>query len=131
MSLGTGVEDLSKTENRVYRLYAMTITQESVELAETERFTRITPSYVLIYTLNDVLENAVEILPDNYGRLTSQDKQWLIDCHAISFADQLEEHKEDIEVKAKEIIAMLAKQMSSEDGGKVVEANGNESAENG
>ena len=41
---------MAENQEKIYRLYALTITQESVEIAMMERFSRIAPGYILIYT---------------------------------------------------------------------------------
>ena len=45
-------------EKKVYRLYALRVTQESVETAMSERFSRIAPGYILIYTAGTAEEQS-------------------------------------------------------------------------
>lgn len=66
------------------RLFALLYSTENVEYASRNRFVRVTPEYILIYTEKSRLKpptgKAVEIKKENLHTLTAMDESWLFDC---------------------------------------------------
>lgn len=66
------------------RLFALLYSTKNVEYAAKNRFVRVTPEYILIYTEKSRLKpptgKAVEIKKDNLNKLTAMDESWLFDC---------------------------------------------------
>lgn len=80
-------------EEKVYRLYALRVTQESVETAMSERFSRIAPGYILIYTAGGQPKNSLEIKGDDVKRLSKADEDWIMSCAAALLRERLEKEK--------------------------------------
>lgn len=80
-------------EEKVYRLYALRVTQESVETAMSERFSRIAPGYILIYTAGGQPKNSLEIKGDDVKRLSKADEDWIMSCAAALLRERLEREK--------------------------------------
>lgn len=72
-----------------YQLFAMLVNNASIAVCEKERFCRITPSYVLIYTKRKRVANAVKITESEIGRLTESDERWLWDCNSALLAEEV------------------------------------------
>ena len=73
---------MAENQEKIYRLYALTITQESVEIAMMERFSRIAPGYILIYTADKQPKGSIEINGEDVKRLTKADSDWIMICAA-------------------------------------------------
>ena len=87
---------MAEAAKKTYRLFALALTQENVERAYTERFSRITRGYVLLYTSDEAPENGVEIGIEEVNRLTNADYSWLSDCNLLILADAAKEHESEI-----------------------------------
>ena len=70
-------------ETKLYRLYSLRPTSDNIEMASGERFHRITPGYILIYTQSEQPDKSVEITIKEAAALTAYDKTWLRDCVKI------------------------------------------------
>lgn len=92
-------------QKTTYRLFAMPVNAESVEVAEKSRFARITPFYLLIYTDGAMAESAAEITESEVERLTSADRDWLLGCNMVLLA-------EDAKKREKEISASLGEKIN-------------------
>lgn len=79
-----------------YRLYALSVSRKTVALVAQERFARVTPYYVLIYTQGEKPEGAIEIADGEEKRLSDQDERWLIDCAIVILAEEIEKHKPEL-----------------------------------
>ena len=86
-------------DKRVYRLYALPTTMESVVLATHERFSRATatpaPGYVLIYTDGAQPEGSQHITEEYKHLLTDADMRWLAECGATILAEEAEKRGDD------------------------------------
>lgn len=58
----------------------MALTNESVDYAATQRFHRMTPGYILIFTQDEKPKKSVEISVHEAESLTDYDKAWLRNC---------------------------------------------------
>lgn len=87
-----------------YKLYALTIDRDGIKTASEQRFSRITPFYILIYTDKEAPKDAIEIGEAELHRLTAADEQWLTDCNVTILLEETKKHEA-------EIAADLAKRM--------------------
>lgn len=72
------------SEKITYRLYAMFIMHETLDIASKERFCRITPNYALVYTDKELEGKGIrEITDKEMYRLSEVENQWLLDCNVI------------------------------------------------
>ena len=81
---------MAENQEKIYRLYALTITQESVEIAMMERFSRIAPGYILIYTADKQPKGSIEINGEDVKRLTKADSDWIMICAAPLLRERME-----------------------------------------
>lgn len=84
---------MAENQEKIYRLYALTITQESVEIAMMERFSRIAPGYILIYTADKQLKGSIEINGEDVKRLTKADSDWIMICAATLLRERMEQNQ--------------------------------------
>lgn len=84
---------MAENQEKIYRLYALTITQESVEIAMMERFSRIAPGYILIYTANKQPKGSIEINGEDVKRLTKADSDWIMICAATLLRERMEQNQ--------------------------------------
>lgn len=84
---------MADNQEKIYRLYALTITQESVEIAMMERFSRIAPGYILIYTADKQPKGSIEINGEDVKRLTKADSDWIMICAATLLRERMEQNQ--------------------------------------
>ena len=84
---------MAGNQEKIYRLYALTITQESVEIAMMERFSRIAPGYILIYTADKQPKGSIEINGEDVKRLTKADSDWIMICAATLLRERMEQNQ--------------------------------------
>lgn len=84
---------MAENQEKIYRLYALTITQESVETAMMERFSRIAPGYILIYTADKQPKGSIEINGEDVKRLTKADSDWIMICAATLLRERMEQNQ--------------------------------------
>lgn len=84
---------MAENREKIYRLYALTITQESVEIAMMERFSRIAPGYILIYTADKQPKGSIEINGEDVKRLTKADSDWIMICAATLLRERMEQNQ--------------------------------------
>ena len=84
---------MAENQEKIYRLYALTITQESVEIAMMERFSRIAPGYILIYTADRQPKGSIEINNEDVKRLTKADSDWIMICAATLLRERMEQNQ--------------------------------------
>lgn len=84
-----------------YKLYAMDINEENIEYALSQRFSRITPSYILVYKRGNAPKSARRLREDEAGLLCVSDSRWLISCNLSILEEELcrsyEKRREDVE----------------------------------
>ena len=82
---------------QTYRLFAMPVGAKEIEAAEKERFARITPLYVLVYTDSaPPTDNSVEITEDDVERLSGSDRDWLLLCNMALIAEDAKRREKEI-----------------------------------
>lgn len=79
-----------------YKLYAVGVSVESMKEVSSERFCRITPFYILVYTNGEAPKNSIEMKQSDTHRLSEQDEQWLRDCNLVILAEQAKLHEAEI-----------------------------------
>ena len=84
---------MAENQEKIYRLYALTITQESVEIAMMERFSRIAPGYILINTADKQPKGSIEINGEDVKRLTKADSDWIMICAATLLRERMEQNQ--------------------------------------
>lgn len=84
---------MAENQEKIYRLYALTIAQESVEIAMMERFSRIAPGYILIYTADKQPKGSIEINGEDVKRLTKADSDWIMICAATLLRERMEQNQ--------------------------------------
>ena len=84
---------MDKDEIIPYRLYALSTGKRGVEIAAQERFARVTPYYILIYTKSRKPVGAIDIADGEEKRLSDEDERWLIDCATAILAEEIEKNK--------------------------------------
>lgn len=87
------MEDMDKT---VYRLYALPVNSKTVEEAQAHRFSRITPLYLLIYSVATISAESVEITEADLDRLSSADRDWLLGCNLTIIAEDAKTREKEI-----------------------------------
>ena len=98
-----------------YRLYAMPVKNENIQDAQTERFSRITPEYVLIYTRH-VKKDLPEITDKNIKVLSDSDRQWLSDCNMALIGEEVSRGSNEFVAEMSRKIAELEKALVKEKG---------------
>lgn len=83
-------------EKKSYRLYALKVNAENAEFASRQRFNRITPGYILVYTAEDAPEKSVGVCGEDLRRLSSGDTGWLFDCNVAIIAEEASKKAQDI-----------------------------------
>ena len=97
-----------------YSLFAMPATAANIEIASNERFSRITPKYILIYAKDKQPPSSMAIDGEDLNRLTKADKQWIKDCIVTLFADAVQKQPENIERSMEKHIEMLEQALKAE-----------------
>ena len=98
-----------------YKLYAAQVTSETVELAEKERFVRITAGYMLLYRKAAPKKiRTVELRGADLKRLTGQDRLWLADCIAVLLAESVKKNRADTQKRLNELLDAWEREMAEE-----------------
>lgn len=97
-----------------YRLYAINSDAENVRRASGERFCRITPFYILIYTDGEIPEGGIEMTQTETHRLSARDEQWLRDCNIVILAEQAKIHEAEIAAETQKRLDMLEEALKKE-----------------
>ena len=105
-------------EKVVYKLYVTRTNNEVIRRAESERFTRITAEYTLIYSDSDkIIENTLHgieytiIEGEDAKRLSAADKDWLMNCNFAIIAEEAIKNKELIIQNMAEALTALEEEM--------------------
>lgn len=105
-------------EKVVYKLYVTRTNNEVIRRAESERFTRITAEYTLIYSDSDkIIENTLQgieytiIEGEDAKRLSAADKDWLMNCNFAIIAEEAIKNKELIIQNMAEALTALEEEM--------------------
>ena len=105
-------------EKVVYKLYVTRTNNEIIRRAESERFTRITAEYTLIYSNNEkIMGNTLHgieytiIEGEDAKRLSAADKDWLTNCNFAIIAEEAIKNKELIIQNMAEALTALEEEM--------------------
>ena len=96
-----------------YRLYANNVTDETVGIAESGRFSRITADYLLVYTKTK-MKDWPEITDDNVSILTNADRKWLFECNMELIAEEMSKTENNFGVDMQRTIDELEKALNRE-----------------
>lgn len=99
---------------RRFRLYAMKATEEAVEAASKERFSRITASYVLVYKNGKKPEHSVEIYGDSLRVLSAAERDWILDCNTLLILEATEKRGSEIRAAVSEKISALERELEAQ-----------------
>lgn len=105
---------MQETENKIFRLYALSVTPENVEQAVQQKFSRILPEYILIYTDGDVPERSVEVTQEHIHRLTKEDTSWIMECAGYLLMERLEKEKPAVAKHLSDMIDALGAALEEE-----------------
>lgn len=114
------------SEKMRYGLYALKVNAENMELASRQRFNRITPGYILIYTADGAPENSVGVCGEDIHRLGSGDTGWLFDCNIALIteeaAKQAQAIAQELDDKMSGFEAALEEERARLEGGREIAA---------
>ncbi len=82
-----------------YRLFALPVNDETIAATDNERFCRVTPFYVLVYTdaADGCMPNlAVEIVGEDIERLSAADRDWLLSCVIVMLNEDAQKREAEI-----------------------------------
>nr|DAF61792.1 MAG TPA: hypothetical protein [Siphoviridae sp. ctbgC51] len=105
---------MAENQEKIYRLYALTITQESVEIAMMERFSRIAPGYILIYTAGTQPKGSIEINGEDVKRLTKADSDWIMICAATLLRERMEQNQTQSMENLSRMVDQLSEALAAE-----------------
>lgn len=105
-------------EKKKYQLYAMTLSEETVRIAEKSRFNRVTAKYVLVYSDSlccDAENSRYHIIDQNeIAYLNEEEQRWLLECNLIIIAEESKKNAGDVlklfETKLKRLEEELEKE---------------------
>jgi hypothetical protein len=96
-----------------YTLKAMLPSENSIATANEQRFNRITPSYILLYTDKAVI-GAQEFPKEGYRLLTQDDALWLQDCVTLVNMERGIADQKKIEANNKEFMKRFEEELQIE-----------------
>lgn len=94
-----------------YKLYAMR-PEKADAVLNSERFTRVTAGYALIYTTKRKPKEAVEV--DDLKRMTEADMNWLYQCNMTLLREFAENHEEEVGIAMGSFFQRLEKELNKE-----------------
>lgn len=90
-----------KKTKTTYKLYVTRTTDEVINIVSDLRFVRVMPKYTLIYSQNEnIMQNIFGSIDytiigdEEVGRLSSDDKAWLLDCNFTIIAEEAIKNQE-------------------------------------
>ena len=117
------------TTKTVWRLYAMQPTEQNIEYAQTMRFARIEPNYILIYKSGRKPTDSVSIGKDKLDSLSRADADWLFNCGVALLGDAVKRDVPRTQEMLKKLETELEKQAAAYKADKGVLTNGDEQTE--
>lgn len=91
-----------------YRLFAAPVSTENVRRAASERFSRITAEYILIYRKTKPKNlPCAEIRGEDTAQLTEHDRVWLKDSILVLLAEAAAKTQEQSKARMNELIGSL------------------------
>lgn len=98
----------------VYRLFAAKVTEETAAEAAGNRFHRLTPGYILLYTSKAPGKAWVEVQGKDLQRLTKADETWLWDCGLALTAEVMQRRKGEAVKNLGEMVDQLERELQAE-----------------
>lgn len=105
---------MSEKKTRGHRIYAMRVTEENVRWAAAERFQRITPDYLLVFSLRRKPKRAAAITEREAGALSKGDLKWLEDCGIVLVAEAMAQKQAETGARMKEMTERLETALEEE-----------------
>lgn len=105
---------MHETENKIFRLYALSVTPENVEQAVQQKFSRILPEYILVYTDGEAPARSVEVTQEHLYRLTKEDQGWIMECAGYLLMERLEKEKPTVAKRLSDMIDALGAALEEE-----------------
>ena len=104
-----------------YFLYAGRCTSRNIGIASQFEYSRVTPSYILVYSDSPKMENGfIEIGSDDLATLSKSDNVWLQDANLQIVLNEMKRNAEEIanniRERAQELADTLEKEMRSNAG---------------
>ena len=95
----------------VWRLYALQPTEQNIEYAQTMRFARIKPEYILLYKSGRKPKDAICIGKDKLDSLSQSDAEWLFNCGVVLLGDTVKRNTP----KTMEMLARLEAELQKQE----------------
>lgn len=96
---------------KIYRLYIMSLDRENFSIALDERFSRITPLYILLYT-DKKMRGLSEIKNEEaWAELSKADMEWLKGCNLCIIHETLQRYPNMLKEAQMKFYADLEKQL--------------------
>lgn len=102
-----------------YRLYVLPPDAKGLEKASAERFSRVTGSYVLVYTSEEL--DKPEITDAEIWRLSAEDGQWLERCNVTLLLEDFAQRQEQIWDAISEKMGRLSEALKAQESGENTE----------
>lgn len=96
-----------------YALYAMSNTDKNVDFAMREKHSRITPTYILIYSSRHI-RRGTEVAGEDLALLTEADEKWLVDCEHAVVAEYIAKHSEEVRKSQEKFIKEFSDELEKE-----------------
>lgn len=94
-----------------YQLFLLSLDKENFSKALNERFSRITPFYVLVYT-DKHIKGATEITDENvFEELSQADREWLFGCNCVLLRETVFKDVNMLKEAQRKFYADLAEQL--------------------
>lgn len=107
-----------KKKKITYRLYVTRTTEEVINAATDLRFVRITPKYTLVYSQNkNIMQNIFHSIDytiigdEELPRLSSADKDWLLECNFTIIAEEAVKNKDLVLQNMTDALKVLEKEL--------------------
>ena len=109
-------------QERKYRLFFMLSSPENISFAARNRFTRITPEYILVYTqkarMKPPVGGVIEISSrEDLFRLTATDREWVLDCARSVMYEDLMKSKAEAFYDLSQMVDRLEEELEAEAAG--------------
>lgn len=107
-----------KKKKITYRLYVTRTTEDVINAATDLRFVRITPKYTLVYSQNkNIMQNIFHSIDytiigdEELPRLSSADKDWLLECNFTIIAEEAVKNKDLVLQNMTDALKVLEKEL--------------------
>lgn len=101
------------SELAVRKIYAFALTDANMATALHERFSRITPQYILTFSEEEP-DGGYEICGEDMRHLSDADNGWLASCLYVIAKEHAEEHAAEIEVQQQNFLAEFESELKKQ-----------------